>query len=232
MVECLSSYANRGYESDLEGYRKNFTIAFCLGGVFVLGFILSFHALRSLPNPRIIWPFATYLTLLSFFHCPEYHGAMALSFLEYWLEVYFWPAKCVSFLWLNLSGFAIAVSGEAFRKIAMLTAADNFNHYVEHTRRQDHRLVRSGVYGWCRHPAYSGWFFWSVGTQILLVNPLCSFLYPVAAYLFFKSRVYSEERSLLLFFGDAYRAYQREVPTGLPFIRGYVESSRSGTNSN
>ena len=26
---------------------------------------------------------------------------------------------------------------------------------------------------YCRHPGYLGWFVWAVGTQLLLVNPLC-----------------------------------------------------------
>ena len=30
----------------------------------------------------------------------------------------------------------------------------------------DHQLVTSGVYGYCRHPSYAGWFLWSVGTQV------------------------------------------------------------------
>ncbi|VDL19856.1 unnamed protein product [Hymenolepis diminuta] len=246
-VDYLLSYVNRGSKLDPDGYQPNLTIAFCLGGVFALGFILSYHAFRDLSHPRIVFPFAIYLALLAFFHwseffvatltspsranidlylldhSPEYIGAMVLSFLEYWLEVYFWPTKYTSLMLANIIGLAMAVLGEIIRKAAMLTAADNFNHYIEYTLRKDHRLVRSGIYAFCRHPAYSGWFFWSVGTQILLVNPLCSVLYPIAAYLFFKDRVYTEEQSLIIFFGDDYRAYQREVSTGLPFIQGYIE---------
>ncbi|VDM31186.1 unnamed protein product [Hydatigera taeniaeformis] len=246
-VEFFSPYATRGRDLDPKGYRPNLVIAFCLGGVFLFGLILSFHAFEELSNSRIVWPFGVYLSLLAFFHwseffvaaltnpsrtgvdlylldhSPEYLGAMALSFIEYWSEVLFWPSKTTSYLWLNLTGLLICVAGEAFRKMAMWTAADNFSHYIEHTWRREHRLVRKGVYALCRHPAYVGWFFWSLGTQLLLVNPLCSFIYPLAAYLFFRNRVYFEERSLVAFFGDAYRSYQHEVPTGLPFIRGYVE---------
>eukprot|EP00108_Taenia_solium_P002401 TsM_000541000 transcript=TsM_000541000 gene=TsM_000541000 len=245
-VEFFSSYATRGRDLDPRGYRRNLSIAFCLGGVFLFGLLLTFHASKELSNSRAIWPFGIYLTFLAFFHwsefffsaltspsragvdlylldhSPEYLGAMALSFIEYWLEVLFWPAK-ITFLWINLTGLLICIAGEAFRKMAMLTAADNFSHYIEYTWRREHHLVRKGVYAWCRHPAYVGWFFWSLGTQLLLVNPLCSFVYPLVAYFFFHDRVYSEERSLVAFFGDAYRSYQHEVPTGLPFIHGYVE---------
>ncbi len=39
-----------------------------------------------------------------------------------------------------------------------------------------------------RHPSYFGWFYWSVGTQILLGNPVCSVLYTYAAWSFFHKR--------------------------------------------
>ena len=253
-VKFLSSYANRGRDLDPDGYRLNLIIAFCLGGVFVFGFLLAFHAFRELASPRIVWPFGIFLSLLAFFHWSEffvvalltpsraatdlylldhsleYLSALGLSFIEYWIEVIFWPAKN-TFLMVNLVGLFICLAGEAVRKAAMLTAAGNFSHYIEHIRRHDHRLVRNGVYAWCRHPAYAGWFAWSVGTQILLVNPLCSVIYSVAAYLFFRDRVYCEELSLLAFFGDAYRAYQKEVSTGLPFIHGYVETDANRANT-
>ncbi|VDO03791.1 unnamed protein product [Rodentolepis nana] len=248
-VDYLSPYTDRGSQLLPDGFRSNLSIAFCLGGVFAAGLIFSYRSLLDLPHPRIVFPFAAYLALLAFFHwseffvssltspsradtdlyllghSPEYLGAMILSFLEYWLEIYFWPTKYTSLMFVSVIGLAIAVAGEIIRKTAMLTAADNFNHYIEYTPRKDHHLVRSGIYAFCRHPAYSGWFFWSVGTQILLVNPLCSILYPITAYVFFKSRVNAEERSLLVFFGDDYRAYQREVSTGLPFIQGYIEDN-------
>ena len=56
--------------------------------------------------------------------------------------------------------------GEVIRKAAMLEAGRNFNHIVQSEKRADHQLVTSGVYGWCRHPSYAGWFIWSVGTQV------------------------------------------------------------------
>lgn len=247
VVDKISYYATRNSQCDINGYRVNFKIAFCLGGIFISGILLSYHAFRDLSQPRILFPFAIYISLLAFFHwseffvaaftsplradtelylldhSPEYLAAMILSFLEYWIEVYFWPTKYTSLMPINIIGLAIALTGEVIRKAAMFTAADNFNHYIECTPRKDHHLVRSGVYALCRHPAYSGWFFWSVGTQILLVNPLCSILYPIAAFIFFKRRVYVEEQSLITFFGDDYRAYQREVSTGLPFIYGYLD---------
>jgi len=33
---------------------------------------------------------------------------------------------------------------------------------------------------WIRHPAYCGWLIWSVGTQVLLVNPVCILAFTAA----------------------------------------------------
>lgn len=82
-------------------------------------------------------------------------------------------------------------------------------------------MVTNGVYSWFRHPSYVGWFYWSIGTQIVLINPFCIPAYGIASWLFFKSRVFIEEITLLNFFGQDYCDYQAKVGTGLPFIDGY-----------
>ena len=48
----------------------------------------------------------------------------------------------------------------------MLTAGRSFNHYIQTTKAESHKLVTTGVYAWSRHPAYVGWFYWSLGTQV------------------------------------------------------------------
>ena len=46
-------------------------------------------------------------------------------------------------------------------------------------------------------------------------------LYALVSWKFFSERVEVEEYYLLEFFGPDYAKYQREVPTGLPFIEGF-----------
>ncbi len=52
----------------------------------------------------------------------------------------------------------------------MLTAGRSFNHYIQTTKADDHILVTNGVYAWSRHPAYVGWFYWSLGTQVSSIH--------------------------------------------------------------
>lgn len=115
----------------------------------------------------------------------------------------------------------MTLCGELLRKSAMLTAMTNFTHTVSFRKRTDHTLITHGVYAWCRHPSYVGWFCWSIGSQMILCNPICTVTYSIVAWYFFKDRIEDEEMMLLQFFGKEYLEYRKKVPTGLPFITGY-----------
>ena len=68
-----------------------------------------------------------------------------------------------------------------------------------------------------RHPAYTGWFYFSIGTQVLLNNPLCTLAYAAASWYFFYMRIPYEERTLLHFFPE-YREYRERTHVLIPFI--------------
>ena len=68
--------------------------------------------------------------------------------------------------WVSIVGLLLVIGGEVLRKLAMLTASSNFNHYVRHVREEGHTLITHGVYAFCRHPSYVGWFYWSIGSQV------------------------------------------------------------------
>ncbi len=121
-------------------------------------------------------------------------------------------------------GSIICFSGEILRKVAMLTARKSFHHIVQFQQAEDHKLITTGVYNFFRHPAYVGWFYWSIATQIILANPICVVLYALASWLFFRERIHTEEITLLNFFGQEYFQYQQNTKTGLPFISGYRTS--------
>lgn len=74
------------------------------------------------------------------------------------------------------------------------------------------------VYSYLRHPSYFGWFYWSVGTQLILCNPLCIIAYAIVSWKFFDGRIPFEENTLVKFYGNEYREYARKTPIGIPFI--------------
>lgn len=130
--------------------------------------------------------------------------------------------KRIKTLWII--GSSICLSGEVLRKVAMLTARKSFHHLVQFQQAEDHKLITNGVYRWFRHPAYVGWFYWSIATQIILANPICFILYTIASWLFFRERIHTEEITLLNFFGNEYVQYQQTTKTGLPCIDGYKDT--------
>ncbi|XP_017785926.1 PREDICTED: protein-S-isoprenylcysteine O-methyltransferase [Nicrophorus vespilloides] len=229
LIKCISTNEYYGF-----AVRASF-----LGFVFSLGL----YTFQLAPNEYYI--FGIYMAVMSFFHfteflsialiqpkelsvrsfliyhSPEYVIAAVSSWLEFFLEAYLLPDmkiyKVVSYL-----GLVICISGEFLRKLAMMTANSNFNHIIQYTKADEHVLVTNGIYSMFRHPSYVGWFYWSIGTQIILMNPICLIAYTLASWYYFNDRIRVEEITLLNFFGQQYSDYQQHVGTGLPFINGYI----------
>jgi len=146
-----------------------------------------------------------------------YHVANGTALAEYILTLYFVP-QWKSFSYVSLAGVIIVLSGQALRSSAMIHASSNFSHSIAWHKLESHRLVTTGVYGWCRHPSYAGFFYWAVGTQIVLQNPISFLLYIILCWQFFNKRIRVEEQALVRFFGDDYRQYRTKVGTKIPFI--------------
>lgn len=153
-------------------------------------------------------------------HSSAYIISAVSSWLEFLAEAYFFPS-CKKNVWSLVVGIVLVICGEMIRKLAILTAGRSFNHIVQYHKNEDHVLVTHGVYRLCRHPSYAGWFWWCIGTQLILANPICCVLYAIVSYKFFYERILVEEMTLLQFFQEKYLEYQRNVSrTGLPFVKG------------
>merc|ERR1712196_56835 len=113
---------------------------------------------------------------------------------------------------IALLGMCMVTVGECFRKGALLTAGFGFTHAIEMEKRDEHKLATTGVYAFCRHPGYLGWYLWAVGTQVMLCNPVSIVLFYYVSYKFFADRIPFEERLLIKFFGDQYLDYKKKVP--------------------
>ncbi|XP_066593119.1 protein-S-isoprenylcysteine O-methyltransferase [Prorops nasuta] len=171
----------------------------------------------------IAWTNPSAVSINSFMlnHSVAYGVAACSSWIEFLLERHFFSVyKCPSII--SYIGLVLCMAGEILRKLAIFTAKHNFNHVVQSEKHKNHRLITYGVYKLCRHPSYVGWFYWSIGTQLILQNPFCFVAYILASWMFFNGRVLIEEITLLNFFGDEYIEYQKRVGTGLPFIKGYT----------
>ncbi|KAK8594045.1 hypothetical protein V6N11_001702 [Hibiscus sabdariffa] len=185
-------------------------------------------------------PLSLFLLAILFFHSSEYvlavaiHGisnvnlssllvskeyvlAMIFSLVEYFFELLLFPGL-KEVLWVSNLGLLMVVVGEIVRKLAIVTAGRSFTHLIKVHHEDHHRLVTSGAYAFVRHPSYCGFLIWSVGTQILLCNPISTVGFAVVVWRFFASRIPYEEYFLRQFFGTDYEEYARSVPSGVPFV--------------
>jgi len=179
-----------------------------------LGFFhLSEFVCVALFNPKLLSAESFLLN-----HSFEFNLAMAASFVEYFVELYYFPGL-KTFWPVTYLGVLGSLVGQGVRLAALVTAGHNFTHDIAETKRAEHRLVTEGIYTYVRHPGYFGWFWWSVFTQVVLLNPICIAGFAAAAWKFFQERIAYEETILMEFFGDQYRAFKSKTPTGIPGIQ-------------
>lgn len=216
--------------------------AFCLGGALMLG--LGLTVLLAYNGSRL-WRPCFFLFTLSIFHFLEfyitaayntpvanvasyllvngdqYQQANAMAFLETLVTSYFFPNWQASFHspLVIAPGIMMIVVGQFVRSTAMAQAGTNFNHIVQSRKNDGHELVTHGVYSYFRHPSYFGFFWWGIGTQVMLGNVFCFFAYVGILWFFFMRRITHEEKHLVEFFGDEYNEYKEQTRTWIPFIR-------------
>ena len=72
------------------------------------------------------------------------------------------------------------------------------------------RLVRTGIYGFVRHPLYIGNGLFAIGLAILF-NSLYAFLFSILYTFLYFPIIYFEEKDLLKKYGEEYKKYKEEV---------------------
>uniref|UniRef100_A0A7S2SR19 Protein-S-isoprenylcysteine O-methyltransferase n=1 Tax=Rhizochromulina marina TaxID=1034831 RepID=A0A7S2SR19_9STRA len=224
---------------------------------FGLGIIVGVHVCLLAVNPWIwrSWPLAQwglYVTCIAVFHFTEffttamfkptvvsydsfvinhstaYTMAVIASAAEFWVEFLVFGHRKFQPVVFVL-GLGLIAIGQFFRSAAMWTARESFNHLIVEHLAPEHRLITHGVYRIFRHPSYFGWFWWCVGTQVLLCNPIVALLYAGAAWNFFQTRVPYEEATLLRLFGEEYKLYAQRTPVAIPFVKPLVPVQRRGS---
>jgi protein-S-isoprenylcysteine O-methyltransferase Ste14 len=138
---------------------------------------------------------------------PVMAGALAVPLV--WGAKSFDVANAVQLLgavWVAAGAF-VAIAGVA----ALGRALTPFPRPVE-----DARLRQSGVYGWVRHPIYSGLLLASLGWSLAWLS-LPGVAFTALVFLFFDRKAAFEERLLEARFPE-YTAYARRVGKLVPWI--------------
>ncbi|KAG4939890.1 hypothetical protein AAZX31_16G195000 [Glycine max] len=158
------------------------------------------------------------VTLKSLLISKHYIVAMIFSLLEYIIEIVLVPELKEHWVISDL-GLALVLIGEIIRKMGILTAGKAFTHLIKIYHEEQHQLITHGIYSYIRHPGYCGFLIWSVGTQIMLCNPISTIAFAAVVWRFFAKRIPYEEYFLRQFFGTRYEEYARRVGSGVPFVK-------------
>jgi protein-S-isoprenylcysteine O-methyltransferase Ste14 len=116
--------------------------------------------------------------------------------------------------WIAWGGVVLVVMGLGFASWARLFLGQFWSGAV--TLKEEHALVRTGPYALTRHPIYTGLLLALIGTA-LVRGTFASLLGLFLLMLGLMLKIRQEERLLIAHFGDAYRAYQAEVPGVVPW---------------
>jgi protein-S-isoprenylcysteine O-methyltransferase len=164
---------------------------------FFLSTLAIFHFLEFWTHAKYNVPNAKTDTFLLFNNGLAYQLAHSSAMAETIITSIYYPDWQSHFAsrWVQYLGLAFIILGQTIRSVAMATAGTNFNHKVQHRRAVGHELVTSGVYGYLRHPSYFGFFWWGIGTQLVLGNFVCFFIYVAALWRFFSKRIRSKRSS-------------------------------------
>ncbi len=117
---------------------------------------------------------------------------------------------------LRLAGMALLVAGMVLRTAAVVQLGKSFSSNVAIRAKQT--VLKTGLYGWMRHPSYTGMVLvfagigvhsrnW-VGLAVAVVPPLVALLY----------RIHVEEIALREHFGPEYVAYSAETKRLVPWV--------------
>ena len=152
-----------------------------------------FHFLEYYTTARFNLPAARASSFLLFSNGTAYNVAHTFATIEIIASNYLpsYQLWLIS-VWTIALGSALVFIGQTVRSVAMAQAGTNFNHTPAKTREEGHDLVTTGVYGFLRHPSYFGFFWWALGTQVLVGNKVCTVGYACALWKFFYDRIIGE----------------------------------------
>lgn len=173
---------------------------------FFISALSLFHFLEFFVTARYNTRYATVSAFLLSSNGWAYNAAHGSAVVECIISHWLWPGRSATGRLLSFTepvygtsvsvllvvGLLLTAVGQVVRTLAMAQAASNFNHHVQVERQAGHVLVKNGLYRFLRHPSYFGFFWWGLGTQLVLGNVVCLVGYAVVLWRFFSTRIKRE----------------------------------------
>ena len=132
-------------------------------------------------------------------------------------------AKFMDIKWLYSPDYFISgigrfliICGVLIRWLAVLTLKKYFT--VDVVIMDDHKLVKSGLFKYIRHPSYLGILITVLGFGISMVNWLSIIVILVPHIIIIFLRIKEEELALSKHFGQDYEIYRENTRQLIPFV--------------
>ncbi len=116
----------------------------------------------------------------------------------------------------ELLGAVVLLAGAAIRLHAIAVLAKQFTSRV--TILAEHKLIRSGLYRYVRHPSYLGQILILIGIAALMANVVALLTAPFITTVALVWRIRVEERAMSEHFGAAYQEYRKTTWRLLPLV--------------
>lgn len=116
--------------------------------------------------------------------------------------------------WLRAVGVGLMAAGGLVGTLGLVSLGRNLSPFPKPI--EGGQLVRSGVYGWVRHPIYSGLILGTLGWA-LLMESLLGLVLVVGLFVFFDMKSRREERWLAETY-PGYVDYKRQVKKLIPGV--------------
>jgi protein-S-isoprenylcysteine O-methyltransferase Ste14 len=115
-----------------------------------------------------------------------------------------------------IAGMAFILLGLCIRWLAIISLKHQFT--VDVSIRENHRLVKEGIYRFVRHPAYAGSLLSFFGLGLFFSNYLSLLIIAVPVCVAFLHRVHIEEEALVQAFGSEYLDYCASTKRFIPGV--------------
>jgi protein-S-isoprenylcysteine O-methyltransferase len=157
---------------------------------FFIGTLSVFHFLEFWITAAYNTPIA-YVSSFLLTNGDRYRQAHTMALIETIVTAYFFPEwqALVNPPAMIATGVIMIAVGQTVRSVAMKQAGTNFNHQVQSKKNEGHELVTTGLYSYFRHPSYFGFFWWGLGTQVVLGNSVSFVAYAAVLWYFFHTRI-------------------------------------------
>lgn len=125
-----------------------------------------------------------------------------------WFVLPLWPSTGI--------GFSLFVLGIVVRMTAIRTLGHFFTYQL--CIREQHALIRHGIYRYIRHPSYTGTLLEAIGMLLVARSLYGLILFGLSAFVLFYMRIQREEQMMLDHFGDDYLRYKEQSWRLIPWV--------------